>query len=57
MGAIAAGPPWALAGALLGAAAGTLTAWSSEANAVDLTANDRKLDAEIGVSEGSRPNR
>ena len=52
MGAIAAGPPGALAGALIGAAAGTLTAWSSEENAVDEAAHDRKLDAEIGVSEG-----
>lgn len=52
MGAIVAGPPGALAGALIGAAAGTLTAWSSEENALDVTANDRKLDAEIGVSEG-----
>lgn len=52
MGAIVAGPPGALAGAIIGAAAGTLTAWSSEANAVEVAANDRKLDAEIGVSEG-----
>ena len=37
MGAIAAGPPGALFGGLIGAAAGVLTAWSSEANAVDVT--------------------
>ena len=52
MGALVAGPPGAAAGAVIGAAVGTLTAWAADANAEDLAATERRLDAEIGVSEG-----
>ena len=52
MGALVAGPPGAAAGAVIGAAVGTLSAWAADANAEDLAATERRLDAEIGVSEG-----
>jgi hypothetical protein len=47
MGAIAAGPPWALVGALLGAVTGMGTAWSAEANSIQ-----REQEGETGASEG-----
>jgi len=51
MGAMA-GPPGAVAGAVIGGVVGVLAAGAAEANAVDLAARDRTLDAELGISEG-----
>ena len=47
-----AGLPGMVAGAILGGAAGTLTAWALGSNATDLAARNKRLDAEIGVIGG-----
>ncbi|MEO8755590.1 MAG: hypothetical protein ABI624_23250 [Casimicrobiaceae bacterium] len=52
MGALVAGPAGAIAGAVIGAGMGASTTWAAEGNAAELLAEDRALDAEIGVSEG-----
>jgi hypothetical protein len=49
---IMAGPPGIAAGAVIGAVAGTLTAWAQDSNSADVEANDERLDATIGVSGG-----
>jgi hypothetical protein len=48
----AGGPPGVVAGAVFGAVAGALTSWAVEANAIELEANEERLDAAIGVSGG-----
>lgn len=51
VGAIA-GPPGAIAGAIIGGLIGGLTGAVLDTAVGENTANDRKLDAEIGVSGG-----
>ena len=51
MGAMA-GPPGAAAGAVIGGVVGALAAGAAEANAADLADTERRLDAELGISEG-----
>lgn len=51
MGAVA-GPPGAAAGAVIGGVVGALAASAVEKDAAERTAEDRELDAEIGVSGG-----
>jgi hypothetical protein len=51
MGAMA-GPPGAAAGAVIGGIVGALASSAFETNSADLAEIDRKLDAELGVSEG-----
>ncbi len=52
MGALAAGPPGAIAGAVIGAGAIGSTSWALEADNAERALRDQQLDAEIGVSEG-----
>jgi hypothetical protein len=47
-----AGPPGIIAGAVIGGIVGALASGAFEANAVELAARDRVLDAELGISEG-----
>jgi len=52
LGGIVAGPAGVAAGALVGAAMGASTAWALEMRGKDARQRDRKLDREIGVTEG-----
>ena len=52
VGAIMAGPAGLAAGALVGAAMGASTAWAMEMRPKDAEQRDRKLDRDIGVTEG-----
>src|SRR5512141_3064584 len=52
MGGIMAGPAGVAAGALVGAVMGASTAWAMERRPKDASQRDRKLDREIGVTEG-----
>jgi len=52
LGGIMAGPAGAVAGALVGAAMGASTAWAMEMRPKDAAQRDRKLDRDIGVTEG-----
>lgn len=49
---VLAGPPGVAAGAVIGAAAGTLAAWAMDAENAEAAAIDRELDREIGVDGG-----
>jgi hypothetical protein len=49
---VMAGPPGMAAGAVLGAVAGTLTAWAMATGDTEAAAEDLQLDKEIGVDGG-----
>ncbi len=49
---VLAGPPGVAAGAIIGAVAGTLTAWAMDAEATEKEAADKELDRDIGVDGG-----
>jgi len=49
---VLAGPPGIAAGAVIGAVAGTLTAWAMDSQAAETEAADEELDKDIGVDGG-----
>src|SRR5262245_5437381 len=53
LGAMAAGPPGAVTGAIVGGAMGVTSGWAADAHAVEAAERDKRLDAEIGVSNGT----
>lgn len=51
MGAMA-GPAGVAAGAVIGGVVGVLASGAAESNAIELAETDRRLDRELGISEG-----
>ncbi len=47
-----AGPPGTVAGAVIGGVVGVLASGAAESNAIELAAKNRRLDRELGISEG-----